>query len=46
MATNDRLLQDLEETKERHRVEKDQMGKNYQHLRNNIEILQSIRASY
>ena len=46
MATNDRLLQDLEGAKDRHKMEKEQMGRNYEHLRNNVEILRSSQALY
>ena len=46
MATNDRLLQDLEEARERHKMEKEQMGRNYEHLRNNVEMLRSSQVLY
>eukprot|EP00731_Ephydatia_muelleri_P026167 Em0018g267a len=46
VATNDRLLQDLEEARERHKMEKEQMGRNYEHLRNNVEMLRSSQVLY
>ena len=42
VATNDHLLQELEETKERHMQEIMQMNANYEHLRKTIQFMQAM----
>ena len=39
MATNDHLLQELEDTKEKHAQETLQMNMNYEHLRKTIDLM-------
>ena len=42
VATNDHLLQELEDTKEKHAQEMLQMNINYEHLRKTIDLMQHV----
>ena len=42
VATNDHLLQELEDTKERHAQEMLQMDINYDHLRKTIDFMKHV----
>ena len=42
MATNDHLLLELEDTKEKHAQEMLQMNINHEHLRKTIDLMQHV----
>ena len=42
VSTNDHLLQELEETRERHVQEVMQMSANYEHIRKSVDLMQQL----
>ena len=42
VATNDHLLRELEDTKEKHAQEIQQMNMNYEHLRKTIDLMRHV----